>query len=165
MLSLCTKNYLPECWVTGEFWTSVWKVFWICHNKRDIVSAMQPPNTNSAKITRMWQKLRKARKLGVTRHSSNVNQSTLKRNKCDMQINSCSFQFPFLFWYYYIWYLHSQIYTFLMYLWFQSPLPSILVKLIMSLFLTLKKITIKDGCSRVIRSPFIMKKKIPSSSE
>lgn len=141
MLFLCTRNCLLECWATEEFWTSVWKLFWICHNKRDIVSAMQPPNTNNAKITGTWQKLRKNRKLGVTRHSSNVNQSTLKRNECNMGISSRSFQFPFLFWYSYFYtrYLHSRIYTFIIYLWFQSPLPSILAKLIMSRFFTLKK--------------------------
>lgn len=86
--------------VTKEFWTSVWKLFRICHNKRDIVSAVQPPNTNSAKITIMWQKLRKARKLN-TIDGSNVNQIILERNECNVRINSCYFQFAFLFWYYY----------------------------------------------------------------
>lgn len=87
---------LLECWVTEKFWTSVWKLFWICHNKRDIVSAMQPQNTNSAEITGMWQKLKKSQETRCNKAQSKWNQSTLKRSECIVKIISCHLQFPFL---------------------------------------------------------------------
>lgn len=88
---------LLECWVMEEFWTSVWKLFWICHNKRDIVSAMQPPSTNSAEITGMWQKLRKSQETWCNETQFKWNQSTLKRSECIMKIIPCHLQIPFLF--------------------------------------------------------------------
>lgn len=123
MLFLCTQNYLLKCWATEEFWTSVWKLFWVCHNKWDIVSAMQLPNTNSAKVTVMWRKLRKARKLSVTRHSSNVNQSTLKRMQYEdkfllfsVSISILAILFLYLVPAFIFLYLVPQIYTFIIYL-------------------------------------------------
>lgn len=122
MLVLFIEVCLLECRVTEEFWTSVWKLFWICQNKRDIVSAMQPQNTNSAEITGVWQKLRKARKLGVTRHSSREIKAPWKELNASGKLFPaiCSFHFYFTNIGFCVWFLHTWICTFTIYLWFPT---------------------------------------------